>query len=1144
MLRTSFAVFGPPLANLRRQNGWLAGICLVLLVCGLFAAREIFAQATTDPSSTSVRATTDIEGELRRLTDEIRRLLTEVRVSLPGTQKGGEVHGFVSADLEDQELEDQERRALVRLPGATLYLRNLDTGNVGPTAVSDPHGWFMLARHAPGRYSLCVEAAGYTPNCDPNPIEIGGETVNRPEDARIAPIHGIVRGRVLLADGTPCYRENVLFSTLQTTTVALLSGGGARVAGPVVANSQGEYVLPEVPGPGSYVLEAVCAGANVRQGASLNSTDLSGATAVDLTLENSPPKIVSLTARLAGQAIRTAAPGDTLEVTVEAVDPDGDALSFQWGDASGPLDVPNTPTITWRLPNGQATNMLFVQVSDGRGGFALERVGVPTSQAGVVFGGRVTEAAGMPPIVDVEVSINGKAVQTNADGAFRFNVPESNRYVLNAKKLGYALLSQVFYAGTTGLDLRLQRATQQIFEPTETVTLVDRLQEDGARVTIEAGSLVDSAGIRPTGPLTGSIFTYDITQPNPIPGDESAIDRSGRDVTMVSFGAVDIDIVDGSGNQYTLAPGASAQISTPVNPTQLGAAPSTIPLLRYDEERGYWIEEGSAGLVGNRYEGTVPSFSAWNTDTVFTDAACIKITVDEARSKYPFKLRVTIPTGTGVDKIKVFPVTEKVNGLFRLPVNENIKLELLPESGPSLVLKTYNNVNSGGSVSDPFPLFPYNDCQGFDADNPPSQDVVLALDLPVNTAQWLSRKGTGSIEEASRYYAAIDPTPAAGAGTVSSNGETVTGNGTDFLSFFVPGDIIRAAGQVLTIETVVDDDTLTVFSTGDVGFNPALAAGTVYEKVGTKPTLALWRTANGFDSGGDTVAYFYNGGDLGLGREMHCKQTGAKLACYVTNYGQPGADPQTSITAAISGADPIATVAMEYGPPPTGGGGNIVTFYVFLNQTGGNRVNQALLDNEGLKNMPRICFVCHGGDYVSDTELDKGASFREFDVFSYFYDEVDGFTLGNQQEAFRRLNAMVKATGPNAANPNDPIVKLIDGLYPGGVATPGSVAVNTFVPDDWKVPPPPAGDKSALYNTIPKLYCRACHVAQSSFLDWTAFKQFEDFAGNIDAAACDAHDMPHAEVPLKNMWFSVDPHAPAFLADAATGLGFPTDCTP
>ena len=132
------------------------------------------------------------------------------------------------------------------------------------------------------------------------------------------------------------------------------------------------------------------------------------------------------------------------------------------------------------------------------------------------------------------------------------------------------------------------------------------------------------------------------------------------------------------------------------------------------------------------------------------------MTVDWPRPR-SFKLRVTTPTGsgcTGPNKVDLFTVTEEINIIQLLPPNCIIKLEILPNSGPATVLKTFN-VNSGPVVNQILypnqqPPYPYTGC---------NSSVTLFLDLPGHQAQWLSRKLTGSATDAAAYYAAIGAIP-------------------------------------------------------------------------------------------------------------------------------------------------------------------------------------------------------------------------------------------------------------------------------------------------------------------------------------------------------------------------------------------------
>jgi hypothetical protein len=97
-------------------------------------------------------------------------------------------------------------------------------------------------------------------------------------------------------------------------------------------------------------------------------------------------------------------------------------------------------------------------------------------------------------------------------------------------------------------------------------------------------------------------------------------------------------------------------------------------------------------------------------------------------------------------------------------------------------------------------------------------------------------------------------------------------------------------------------------------------------------TLGGFQSRNKFIPGGDVEGVYFNEGDLRLGRDMHCQQSGAKVACYVSNYGPPPfvinpphpnpdwPNTQAALTDVINGvagnALPFATVAMEYSPTP------------------------------------------------------------------------------------------------------------------------------------------------------------------------------------------------------------------------------------
>jgi CSLREA domain-containing protein len=298
---------------------------------------------------------------------------------------------------------------------------------------------------------------------------------------------------------------------------------------------------------------------------------------------------------------------------------------------------------------------------------------------------------------------------------------------------------------------------------------------------------------------------------------------------------------------------------------------------------------------------------------------------------------------------------------------------------------------------------------------------------------------------------------------------------------------------------------LTIKGTGD-----DTEAGQYYATIAAPATLSAWKTAYGFTGTNDTSAIYYNGGDLGFGREMHCRKNGLDVACYVVNHGLGAAAPaDLSVNAAIANQNTLPVVAMVY-KNALNGQPNDVSFYIY-DQTGA-RVNKVALDSEGDKYVPYLCLPCHGGDYDSFTDSVSNANFLPFDVASFKYSQQAGYTLADQQEKFRQLNSMVRDTNPTAL-----ITELINGWYgaPNGVNTPGATPNTSFVPPGYVSDP-------GLYHNVVKLYCRSCHIAQSINLATPAdvsSAQYAVFTGFY---------MPHAQLTNHNFWNSP---APAYLAN-------------
>lgn len=318
-----------------------------------------------------------------------------------------------------------------------------------------------------------------------------------------------------------------------------------------------------------------------------------------------------------------------------------------------------------------------------------------------------------------------------------------------------------------------------------------------------------------------------------------------------------------------------------------------------------------------------------------------------------------------------------------------------------------------------------------------------------------------------------------------------------------------------------------------------------YAAIGAPPTLAAFKQKYGFDAptGDEVGAIFYNEGDLGIGREMHCKsfRDGVEptlgRVCYVNNYGVDAAHKPVfggDVTSAVNDAafrrNKFATVAMVKNSPF--GSLRGINFIVY--DANGNLSNIAQLDSTGQNvSIPNNCLNCHGGTYNTQTKIVTDAHFLPFDPDAFKFASFQGYSFNDQQEYFRRLNEHVYNAGPTPA-----IQEIIDGWYGGAgrVSTPGAKMNAEFIPSSWTSNP--NADKRRLetqvYSKVYKRFCRTCHLTNR--LDLNTAAGFFAQSALIVADACSAKTMPHAEHVMKNFWTS---SARGHLVNA---MGVPTAC--
>ena len=303
------------------------------------------------------------------------------------------------------------------------------------------------------------------------------------------------------------------------------------------------------------------------------------------------------------------------------------------------------------------------------------------------------------------------------------------------------------------------------------------------------------------------------------------------------------------------------------------------------------------------------------------------------------------------------------------------------------------------------------------------------------------------------------------------------------------------------------------------------------------------------------VTKYFNKGDLGLGREMHCIWNGCtqETACYVKNYGGPGRngnvfDNRTEAKKALDAHEPFATVAMVERYQMPVGAPNKVFFVVYdhnaqwdpADENTATIAYEAKLDNKGYnKSIPTNCLVCHGTNakYVKNTAFTfpynsqvKGVQFLPFDLtaFEYFSsDSANSLSRAKQEGKFKEMNNLVYFTDLWF---NSDAREVINGWYGSGTRTTFD---NNFVPFGWKNTGSTAEDanRKQLYLKVVAKSCRTCHISHFdtdsagdpypwaggnlTFGTFDAFKAQQLF---VWADVCVNQSMPNAEQALKVFW--------------------------
>ena len=274
------------------------------------------------------------------------------------------------------------------------------------------------------------------------------------------------------------------------------------------------------------------------------------------------------------------------------------------------------------------------------------------SQMNSDFMGRVVDNLNNP-ISGATVQIGSSTTDTDINGIFIIkNAQAYEKFAfIKVEKAGFlhGSRSVVPTAGINQVKIMLlpQTVTETVSSgAAETVSL-----SNGAAIEL-SGAYSNSDGSEYTGDVQVTLHLLNPTDENmqqQMPGMLLAENLENEARMLETLGMLAVELRSETGEKLNLSEGTTATISVPLDPEILASAPNEIPLWYFDEDNGYWIEEGSATLQGTKYVGTVSHFSFWNCD-IPTDYVNICLNISDANNTPLSNIRVSIESefnGTG-----------------------------------------------------------------------------------------------------------------------------------------------------------------------------------------------------------------------------------------------------------------------------------------------------------------------------------------------------------------------------------------------------------------------------------------------------------------------------------------------------------------
>ncbi|WP_271405346.1 hypothetical protein [Tenacibaculum soleae] len=218
-------------------------------------------------------------------------------------------------------------------------------------------------------------------------------------------------------------------------------------------------------------------------------------------------------------------------------------------------------------------------------------------------------------ISNAEIKINNQIFTTNDTGFVIIeNIVLNKEFqVITTKNIGYTTSIKTITPSNNGVTNVSITLLQPTFEATFNANDGGTVSNDNLSIKFPSNAIADQDGNLYEGEVKTIVTYYDPTSTTfstTIPGTLVGLDDDNNMQALISKGMIKVDLTDPAGNELEIFEGKEATITLPANAND----PEVIDFWHLNEEKGIWVQTGTATKVDNTYVTTVTHFSTYNLD--------------------------------------------------------------------------------------------------------------------------------------------------------------------------------------------------------------------------------------------------------------------------------------------------------------------------------------------------------------------------------------------------------------------------------------------------------------------------------------------------------------------------------------------------